>query len=102
MKSSGNLSILRRTCSFNRLVSTPYKAAKSESKSTVSPLTSIIVFNIYFSGIRSPDFFAIYYVLKFEVERCDQEQPRLPLTSEVFADLLTDTISQARPAVAVA
>src|SRR5216117_2941361 len=37
MKSVGNRSRLRRTCSFNRLVVTPYRAASSASSRTLRP-----------------------------------------------------------------
>src|ERR1700726_2081901 len=37
MKSSGNRSALRLTCSFNRLVVTPYRAASSASSRTLRP-----------------------------------------------------------------
>jgi len=36
-KSSGNLSRLRFTCSFSRLVSTPYRSARSASRMTLCP-----------------------------------------------------------------
>lgn len=39
---SGNRSMLRRTCSLRRLVSTPYRAVKSRSIITCIPLISII------------------------------------------------------------
>ena len=46
MNSAGKRSILRRTCSLRRLVSTPYISAKSKSSITFCPLISYILFSI--------------------------------------------------------
>ena len=52
MKSLGNRSILRFTCSFRRRVSTPYRKAKSESSITCCPLISrIIALMLTLSGL---------------------------------------------------
>ena len=46
INSAGKRSILRRTCSLSRLVSTPYISAKSKSSITFCPLISYILFSI--------------------------------------------------------
>jgi hypothetical protein len=53
-KSIGNRSRLRFICSFSLLVSTPYSAARSESKMTSIPRISRILLSTYSTGINSP------------------------------------------------
>ena len=68
IKSAGNLSIFLRTCSFNRLVSTPYNRARSASRITFSPRTRMIIFKSCFSeGIVSGCVAIIFALYVFTV-----------------------------------
>src|SRR5438034_3814785 len=71
MKSVGNRSRLRRTCSFNRLVVTPYRAASSASSRTLRPRSTTmarLTSSIDVSELR---------------DRVDSKSGRLRLTARV-------------------
>jgi hypothetical protein len=52
MKSAGKRARLRRTCSFKRLVSTPFNSAKSLSSITFSPRRERIALSIRSTGTK--------------------------------------------------
>ena len=93
MKSSGKRSILRLTCSFSRLVSTPYRRAKSRSRMTCLPRTVFFLecarffYNIYLCIRIFCSTFAVAKVLNTKIDRevdRSQKQPDEKLYSGLF------------------